>query len=232
MFEKRDALGVLPTGGGKSLVFQLASLFLPKPVVVVSPLISLAEDQTDKLEARRVATTRFDSSLTANEAPQPGFLRSGSPHVRLLAPYSSRRTATMHAALRPCVETCGRDAHIVLRARCPVTGPTLGRPRRGLGTIEKGFGRGTCRAGSGRKANHTAIRPAVRRGAASAPGPAPAFGGPAAVFCARAASAARRKQNGDEAADAGHGVTVIIPPKARMRLWPVGEPIGALESFG
>jgi len=55
VFEKRDALGVLPTGGGKSLVFQLASLFLPRPVVV-TPLISLAEDQTDKLEARRVAT--------------------------------------------------------------------------------------------------------------------------------------------------------------------------------
>jgi ATP-dependent DNA helicase RecQ len=47
---KRDAVGILPTGGGKSLVFQLASLYPPRPVVVVTPLISLAEDQTDKLE--------------------------------------------------------------------------------------------------------------------------------------------------------------------------------------
>jgi ATP-dependent DNA helicase RecQ len=64
----RDALGILPTGGGKSLCFQLASLFLPRPVLVVSPLISLAEDQTDKLELLRVAARRLDSSLLAAEA--------------------------------------------------------------------------------------------------------------------------------------------------------------------
>jgi DEAD/DEAH box helicase len=62
----RDAVGVLPTGGGKSLVYQLASP--PRPVVVVTPLISLAEDQTDKLEHCHVAATRLDSSLCAAEA--------------------------------------------------------------------------------------------------------------------------------------------------------------------
>ena len=64
---QRDAVGVLPTGSGKSLVYQLASLFLARPVVVVTPLISLAEDQTDKLEAHHVACTRLDSSLRAAE---------------------------------------------------------------------------------------------------------------------------------------------------------------------
>jgi superfamily II DNA helicase RecQ len=54
----QDAFGILPTGGGKSLVFQLASLFLDRPVVVVSPLVSLAGDQTDKLELRRVPALR------------------------------------------------------------------------------------------------------------------------------------------------------------------------------
>src|SRR5215217_2041345 len=67
VLQGRDALGILPTGGGKSLVFQLASLFVPRPVVVVTPLISLAEDQTDKLEARRVFATRLDSTLRVNE---------------------------------------------------------------------------------------------------------------------------------------------------------------------
>ena len=37
---KRDALGIPPTGGGESLVFQLASLFVPRLVIVVTPLIS------------------------------------------------------------------------------------------------------------------------------------------------------------------------------------------------
>jgi ATP-dependent DNA helicase RecQ len=57
----------LPTGGGKSLCFQLPSLFLPGAVVVVSPLISLAEDQTDKLERWSVRAARIDSTLTARE---------------------------------------------------------------------------------------------------------------------------------------------------------------------
>ena len=57
-----DALGILPTSAGESLVYQLASLFLPRPVVVVTPLIALAEDQTDKLKARHVAATRLDST--------------------------------------------------------------------------------------------------------------------------------------------------------------------------
>jgi ATP-dependent DNA helicase RecQ len=64
----RDAVGVLPTGGGKSLVYQLASLYLPRPVVVVTPLISLAEDQADKLAARGVSAARLDSSSCAAEA--------------------------------------------------------------------------------------------------------------------------------------------------------------------
>jgi ATP-dependent DNA helicase RecQ len=63
----RDAFGILPTGGGKSLVFQLASLFLDKPLVVVSPLVSLSEDQTDKLELYKVPALRVDSTLKAEE---------------------------------------------------------------------------------------------------------------------------------------------------------------------
>lgn len=67
VLEGRDALGILPTGGGKSLCFELPSLFLPYPVIVVTPLISLAQDQTDKLESAKVAATRIDSTLRAAE---------------------------------------------------------------------------------------------------------------------------------------------------------------------
>ena len=45
IFAGHDVLALMPTGAGKSLCYQLPSLLLPKPVVVVSPLIALMEDQ-------------------------------------------------------------------------------------------------------------------------------------------------------------------------------------------
>ena len=50
---------------------------MPRPVVVVTPLISLAEDQTDKLEARRVFATRLDSTLRAAEAREANAAIAG-----------------------------------------------------------------------------------------------------------------------------------------------------------
>ena len=62
-----DAVGVLPTGGGKSLTFQLPALFLPHAVVVVSPLLALVQDQQEKAEAARIDVARLDSTLSASE---------------------------------------------------------------------------------------------------------------------------------------------------------------------
>ena len=63
----RNAVGVLPTGGGKSLCFQLPSLFLPRTVLVVSPLISLMQDQEEKLKARGIPAAVINSTLTEQE---------------------------------------------------------------------------------------------------------------------------------------------------------------------
>src|SRR5207237_5551057 len=63
----QDALGILPTGGGKSLTYQLPALLLPRAVVVVSPLISLMEDQQRKAEAARIGVAKLDSTLSASE---------------------------------------------------------------------------------------------------------------------------------------------------------------------
>jgi ATP-dependent DNA helicase RecQ len=67
VLEGRPALGILPTGAGKSLCFQLPSLFLPGTTVVVSPLLALIRDQTQKLADLGVDATKLDSTLSASE---------------------------------------------------------------------------------------------------------------------------------------------------------------------
>ncbi|MCR9098232.1 MAG: RecQ family ATP-dependent DNA helicase [bacterium] len=61
--EGGDALVVLPTGYGKSACFQIPSLLLPKPVVVISPLLALIEDQVKNMEARGIPVVRFDGTV-------------------------------------------------------------------------------------------------------------------------------------------------------------------------
>jgi len=63
----RDAVGILPTGGGKSLTYQLPALLLEKPTVVISPLIALIKDQCDHMDRVRIDATELDSTLSASE---------------------------------------------------------------------------------------------------------------------------------------------------------------------
>jgi ATP-dependent DNA helicase RecQ len=64
----RDVFAVLPTGGGKSLCFQLPALARSGLTVVVSPLIALMKDQVDALQAAGVPATCLNSSLAAGES--------------------------------------------------------------------------------------------------------------------------------------------------------------------
>ena len=66
----RDTLAVMPTGSGKSLCYQLPGLHLRGTTVVVSPLISLMKDQTDKLSALGIDASQVNSALTTREASE------------------------------------------------------------------------------------------------------------------------------------------------------------------
>ncbi len=67
VFLGHDTMAIMPTGAGKSLTFQLPALFLPKSVVVVSPLIALMQDQQSHAEHASIASSKLDSTLSAEQ---------------------------------------------------------------------------------------------------------------------------------------------------------------------
>ncbi|HEY0839365.1 MAG TPA: ATP-dependent DNA helicase RecQ [Vulgatibacter sp.] len=87
----RDVLAILPTGGGKSLTYQLPALALPGTTVVVSPLISLMQDQVEKLRAVGVDVAMVNSTLSEKE--QRGALRTIGKGQHRLAYVTPERLA-------------------------------------------------------------------------------------------------------------------------------------------
>ncbi len=67
LLEGRSALAIFPTGGGKSLCYQLPALFLDGLTLVVSPLIALMRDQVDALVSKGISAARLDSTLDADQ---------------------------------------------------------------------------------------------------------------------------------------------------------------------
>src|SRR5436305_13538594 len=76
----RDVLGVLPTGGGKSAIYELAGLLRGGPTVVVSPLIALQDDQLAHLRGAGLPATVLNSSQSAG-ARAAALLEACGPDV-------------------------------------------------------------------------------------------------------------------------------------------------------
>ena len=84
---RRDSLLVLPTGGGKSLCFQVPALVHDGLALVVSPLIALMKDQVDTLNANGVAAACYNSAMSADEkASVRAGLREGRVRLLYVAP--------------------------------------------------------------------------------------------------------------------------------------------------
>src|ERR1700687_2704595 len=83
----RPTIAILPTGGGKSLCYQLPALLLEGTTVGVSPLVALMKDQVDALRARGMAATFVNSSLAeAERQERQAALRRGEYRLMYVAP--------------------------------------------------------------------------------------------------------------------------------------------------
>ena len=89
ILDKRDILAIMPTGGGKSLCFQLPALLLEGTAIVISPLIALMKDQVDALKANGIAADFYNSSQEQSRQNQVlEHLSQGKLKLLYLAPES------------------------------------------------------------------------------------------------------------------------------------------------
>jgi ATP-dependent DNA helicase RecQ len=110
----RDALVVMPTGGGKSLCYQAPAVVRGGLTVVVSPLIALMKDQVDGLARVGVHAVRIDSSMTPDEkADAAAAIKSGAARLVFTSP---ERLVNTGAA--QFLRDCGANAVAVDEAHC------------------------------------------------------------------------------------------------------------------
>jgi ATP-dependent DNA helicase RecQ len=115
----RDVLALMPTGGGKSLCFQLPALLRPGVTLVVSPLIALMQDQVRLLRDNGIAATCINSSLEPAEQSRrlAGALR-GEYKLLYLAPERLLLPDFLDGPLRRLAEGAGITAFVIDEAHC------------------------------------------------------------------------------------------------------------------
>ena len=77
LLDHRDALGIMPTGSGKSLCYQIPAMLFPGTTLVISPLISLMKDQVTALKLRGIAAAFLNSSMEEAEYRETAYQAAG-----------------------------------------------------------------------------------------------------------------------------------------------------------
>lgn len=96
--EGQDGLVVMPTGGGKSLCYQVPALCFPGTTLVISPLIALMKDQVDALVARGIEATMINSTQTwAEQKERLDAMRDGQYKLVYVAPERFRAESFLNA---------------------------------------------------------------------------------------------------------------------------------------
>ena len=111
----KDVMCVMPTGGGKSLCYQLPSLSRPGTTIVVSPLIALMKDQVDGLRKLGIQASLINSSLSASEQTEVlNQMASGNLSLVYVAPERLRNSRFLDAISRVNINLLAVDeAHCV-----------------------------------------------------------------------------------------------------------------------
>jgi ATP-dependent DNA helicase RecQ len=110
VLEKKDTLVVMPTGGGKSLCFQLPALLLPGVTLVVSPLIALMKDQVDALQARGLPAGLLNSSQTLEQQRETlDAIRKRTLKLVYVAPERFRSSSFLNALPKDAISLFAID---------------------------------------------------------------------------------------------------------------------------
>ncbi|MFA9558543.1 DNA helicase RecQ [Evansella sp. AB-rgal1] len=98
LLNSHRTMGIMPTGGGKSICYQIPSLMLPGITLVISPLISLMKDQVDELNEAGIAATFINSSLKNNEVNERlEQMKQGGYKLVYIAPERLETPSFLHA---------------------------------------------------------------------------------------------------------------------------------------